>query len=153
MTALTRSPARKLGWGWDERGWDEPFDDLFQAFLRPMPRRGNGQAVVPAMDVTEREKEYVVKAELPGVKKDDIDITVQNGLLTITAESKQESEEKEKGRIIRQERRYGKYVRHLRLDNDIDEGKVKAHYEDGMLELVLPKVEAVQPKKIAVDVQ
>ncbi len=78
---------------------------------------------------------------------------MQNGVLTISAESKQESEEKGKGRIIRQERRYGKYVRHLRLDSDIDEGKVKAHYEDGMLELVLPKVEAVQPKKIAVDVQ
>lgn len=150
MSELMRSPARKIGWG-----WDEPLDDLFQGFFRPMgpTRTGNGQAVVPAMDVAERDKEYVVKVELPGVKKDDIDITVQNGLLTISAESKQKSEEKEKGRIIRQERRYGKYVRHLRLDNDVDEGNVRARYEDGMLELTLPKVEAVQPKKIAVNVQ
>ncbi|MDH3671202.1 MAG: Hsp20/alpha crystallin family protein [Gammaproteobacteria bacterium] len=147
MAELIRSPARKLGWG------DEPFDDLFQGFFRPMPRWGNGQIFVPAMNVTERDKEYVVQAELPGIKKEDIDITLQNGVLTIRAESKEESEEKEKGRIIRQERRYGKYMRHLRLDNDVDEGKVKAHYEDGMLELVLPKLEAVQPKKIAVDVQ
>lgn len=147
MTELMRSPARTLGWA-----LDEPLDDLFQGFFRPMPRRGNGQALVPPMDVTERDKEYVVKTELPGVKKDDIDITMQNGLLTITAESKEESEEKEKGRVIRQERRYGKYVRHLRLDTDVDEGNVKASYEDGMLELVLPKVEAVQPKKIEVEV-
>ncbi len=62
MIELVRSPATKLG-----TGWDEPFDDLFQGFFRPMPRRGNDEAVVPAMDVTEREKEYVVKAELPGV--------------------------------------------------------------------------------------
>lgn len=149
MTELMRAPVRKIGWG-----WDEPFDDLFQGFFRPMSltRTGNGQAVVPAMDVTERDKEYVVKAELPGVKKDDIEVTLQNGLLTISAEAKQESEEKEKGRIIRQERRYGKYVRHLRLDNDVDERNVKANYEDGMLELTLPKVEAVQPKRIPVKV-
>ena len=146
MTELMRTPRRV---GWD---WDEPFEDLFQGFFRPMVTRGNGQQVVPAMDVTEREKEYVVKTELPGVKKDDINVTVQNGMLTITAEAKQESEEKEKGRVIRQERRYGKYMRHLRLDTDVDEGNVKATYEDGVLELTLPKVEAVQPKRIPVEV-
>lgn len=146
MTELMRAPARRIGWD-----WDEPFDDFFQGFFRPMVTRGNGQ-VVPVMDVTEGDKEYVVKTELPGVKKDDINVTLQNGMLTITAERKEEAEEKEKGRIIRQERRYGKYVRHLRLDNDVDEGKVKATYEDGVLELILPKVEAVQPKRIPVQV-
>ncbi len=79
-------------------------------------------------------------------------MTLQNGMLTISAEMKQEAEEKEKGRIIRQERRYGKYMRHLRLDTDVDEAKVKATYEDGVLELTLPKVEAVQPKRIPVQV-
>jgi HSP20 family protein len=146
MTELMRAPARKVGWD-----WDEPVEDFFQGFFRPMIPRGNGQ-VVPAMDVTERDKEYVVKTELPGVKKDDINVTLQNGMLTITAETKQESEEKEKGRMIRRERRYGKYMRHLRLDNDVDEGKVKATYEDGVLELTLPKIEAVQPKRIPVQV-
>lgn len=146
MTELIRSPVRRVGWD-----LDEPMEDFFQGFFRPMVKRGNGQ-VVPAMDVTERDKEYVVKTELPGVKKDDINVTVQNGMLTITAETKQESEEKEKGRIIRQERRYGKYMRHLRLDSDVDEANVKATYDNGVLELVLPKVEAVQPKRIPVQV-
>ena len=150
MSKLVRSPGRDLGWAL----LDEPLENMFQGVFRPMRLWGeeNGQDLVPAVDVAEHDHEYVVKAELPGVKKDDIDVTLENGLLTISAESKQESEGKEKGRIIRQERRYGKYARRLRLDTEIDEKKVKASYADGMLELVLPKAEAVRPKKIAVDV-
>ena len=150
MSKLVRSPGRDLGWG----PLDEPFENIYQGFFRPMRLSGeeNGQDLAPAVDVAEHDHEYVVKAELPGVKKDDIDVTLENGLLTISAESKQESVGKEKGRIIRQERRYGKYVRRLRLDTEIDEKKVKASYADGMLELVLPKAEAARPKKIAVDV-
>lgn len=151
MTKLVRSPARELGWGL----FDDHLDNLFQGVFRPMRtlREENGQDLVPAVDVAERDHEYVIKAELPGVKKDDMDVTLENGLLTITAETKQESEEKEKGRIIRQERRYGRYVRSLRLDTEIDEKNVKARYKDGMLELVLPKSETVRAKKIAVDVR
>jgi HSP20 family protein len=100
----------------------------------------------------ERNNEFVVKAELPGVKKEDIDVSVENGVLTINAETRSETEEKEGDRVIRQERRYGKYVRSLRLGKAVDEKKVKASYRDGVLELVLPKAEEVKPKKISVDV-
>ena len=91
-------------------------------------------------------------ADVPGAKKEDIDVTLENGILTITAETKSEKEEKEGERVLRQERRYGKYVRSLRLGTQIDEKGVKANYKDGVLELTLPKAEEVKPKKITVDV-
>jgi HSP20 family protein len=94
----------------------------------------------------------VVTAELPGVKKEDIDVSVENGVLTITAETRSETEEKEGDRVIRQERRYGRYLRSLRLGKTVDEKRVKASYRDGILELILPKAEEVKPKKITVDV-
>ncbi len=77
---------------------------------------------------------------------------MHDGVLTINAESRFEKEDREEGRVIRQERRYGKYVRSIRLGNDIDASHVKANYKDGVLELELPKVEEVKPKKIAIDV-
>lgn len=107
---------------------------------------------MPAVDVTESEDAYHVTAELPGVKKDDLDITINDGVLTINAETRHESEQKEKGRMIRQERRYGKFVRSMRLGGDVDEGKVKANYEDGVLHLTLPKSEDVKPRKVDVQV-
>jgi HSP20 family protein len=74
-------------------------------------------------------------------------------VLTINAESHYEHEDRQEGgRVIRQERRYGKYVRSIRLGKDVDEEKVKANYKDGVLELELPKVEEVKPKKISVNV-
>jgi HSP20 family protein len=130
-------------------------DELFEGFFRPMrwaDEETASQGLAPALDVVERNGEFVVKAELPGVKKEDIDVSVENGLLTITAESKSEHEEKEGDRIIRQERRYGRYVRSLRLGKAVDEKQVKASYKDGVLELVLPKAEEVKPKKISVNV-
>jgi HSP20 family protein len=132
---------------------DEDFDRMFEGFLRPLRwvEEAAGD-LIPALDVTERDDEYVIKADLPGVKKEDIAITMENGVLTISAETKDEKEEKEGERVIRQERRYGKYVRSLRLGTEIDEKKVKAAYKDGVLELTLPKAEAVKPKKISVDV-
>jgi hypothetical protein len=73
-------------------------------------------SLVPAIDLHEDDKSYTVRAEIPGVKKEDIDVTVHDGVLTINAESRYEHEEKEEGRVIRQERRYGKYVRTIRID-------------------------------------
>ena len=129
------------------------FDDLFEGFLSPrrISRSAEG-ALVPAIDVSENDNEYVIKAEIPGVKKEDLHVSVQDGVLTINAESKYEEEEKKEGRVIRQERRYGKYVRSMRLGKDVDSSNVKAEYKDGVLELKLPKVEEVKPKKIAIDI-
>jgi HSP20 family protein len=136
----------------DLRWLDDDFGDLFEGFFRPARRIEPTRDFLPAVDVSEDDNGYVVRAELPGVKKEDIDVTLEDGLLTISAETKTESEEKEGERVIRRERRYGKYSRSLRLGTQVDEGKVKANYKDGILELVLPKSEAVKPKRIAVDV-
>ncbi|TDJ67654.1 MAG: Hsp20/alpha crystallin family protein [Proteobacteria bacterium] len=150
MTNLVPRIASRNGLRW----FDDDFGDFFEGFFRPARLIEPTRNVVPAVDVSEDDNGYVVRAELPGVKKEDIDVTLEDGVLTISAEtkSKSESEEKDGERVIRQERRYGKYSRSLRLGTQVDEGKVKASYKDGILQLVLPKSEAVKPKRIAVDV-
>jgi HSP20 family protein len=151
MNQLARTPESGSLWG----ALDD-FDSLFDDFWRPLGRArqgaGNGGAFAPALDVTETESEYRVRADLPGIKKDDLDISIQDGVLTINAETKYEDEAKKEGRLIRQERRYGKFVRSMRLGDSVDVSKVKAEYKDGVLSLVLPKAEEVRPKRIDVKV-
>ena len=147
MNELVRRPERRALHG----VFGDDFDRLFDGFFRPLQGFTDGAASFsPAVDLVEKDDRYVVTAELPGVNRDDINVTVEDGVLTINAERRTEAEEKEDGRVIRQERRYGKFVRSMRLGNHVDEGKVNAKYKDGVLELVLPKSEAVQPKRIAV---
>ena len=136
--------------------WGTPneLDNLFEGVFGP--RRAvqsiDSSTFVPAVDVSETDNEYQVKAEMPGVKKEDLNVNVQDGVLTINAETRYEDEEKKDGRVIRQERRYGKYSRAMRLGKDVDSSGVKAEYKDGVLELTLPKLEEVKPKKIAITV-
>lgn len=150
---MNRLATREQGAPASRFGFGEDFDRVFEGFFRPMRwvEEATTENFVPAMDITERENEYVVRTDLPGVKKEDISITMENGLLTIAAECKNESEEKEGDRLLRQERRYGRYARSLRLGTQIDEKGVKASYKDGVLELILPKAEAVKPRKISVE--
>ena len=151
MNNIVRQPNREASWGI----FNDNLDNVFEGFFRPFSaqtREGNNGSLVPVIDLHENDNSYTVKAEIPGVKKEDIDVTVQDGVLTINAETRYEHEDKKDGRVIRQERRYGKYVRSIRLGKDIDEEKVKANYKDGVLELELPKVEEVKPKKISVNV-
>ncbi|HSH42920.1 MAG TPA: Hsp20/alpha crystallin family protein [Arenicellales bacterium] len=151
MNELTRQPQSRSLWG----SFDE-FDNLFDDFWRPLRAGRSGPvangAFAPALDVTESDNEYRVRADLPGVKKEDLDISMQDGVLTINAETRYEDEEKEKGRIIRQERRYGKFVRSMRFGDTVDVDNIKAEYKDGVLNLVLPKAEQVRPKRIDVQV-
>lgn len=134
--------------------WEAGFGNLFDEFLRPVRwvEEATSEELTPAIDIREREHDYVVHTDLPGVKKEDIDVNLENGVLTITAESRSEAREEQDGRLLRQERRYGRYQRSLRLGNQVDAGKVQASYRDGVLELVLPKAEEVKPKKISVNV-
>jgi len=150
MNTLIRTPVRERL----TRQLGDEFDNLFEGFLRPMrwTEEPVNEGLVPRMDVVENDNEFVVHAEMPGVKKDDIQITLEDGVLTVDAESKSETEEKEGSRIVRQERRYGRYVRSMRLGKEIDEKKVNANYRDGVLELTLPKAEEVRPKKINVNI-
>ena len=137
------------------RRFGDDFDNLFEGFFRPMrwaDQEIASEGLTPRLDVVERNEEYVVRTEIPGARKEDIEVAVENGVLTISAETKSETEEKEGERVIRQERRYGRYLRSLRLDKTVDDKKVKASYKDGVLELVLPKAEEVKPKKITVNV-
>ena len=150
MANIVQQPGREAGWDL----FNNNLDNVLESFFKPYsvtPGDVSGK-LVPAIDLHEADNSYTVRAEIPGVKKEDIDVTVHDGVLTINAESHYENEEKEEGRVIRQERRYGKYVRSIRLGKDVDESNVKANYKDGVLELELPKVEEVKPKKIAIEV-
>lgn len=142
MTAMTQNPSRAV--------WGDDLDNLFEGFFRPMRRNGELASYSLPMDITERENEFVIRAEMPGVQKGDIDITLTDGVLTITGECRDEQVQREGDRVIRQERRYGKFSRSVQLGQHVNEKAVKAAYQDGILELTLPKAEAVKPKKIAV---
>ena len=105
----------------------------------------------PVVDISEDEKEYAIKAELPDVKKEDIKLNVHDDVLTITGERKYEKEEKGK-KYHRVERAYGSFMRSFTLPEDADGTKVTAEYKDGMLNVRLPKSEKAKPKTIEVKV-
>lgn len=143
------------------REWD-PFADfvdlrdeinrLFNhALIRPTPPASE-TLWTPAVDVHVRDGNVVVKADLPGLSKDDIDISVQNNVLTLKGEKKHEKEVKEENYYCL-ERTFGTFQRTIELPSEVDSSKVKAAYKDGVLEIVLPQVETAKPKKIKVDVQ
>jgi|Tabmets5t2r1_1033131.scaffolds.fasta_scaffold03383_5 HSP20 family protein len=142
--------------------WD-PFQDLLaiqdemnQLFGRAVGQgqgRGQGQVTerlwAPALDISERKDAYVVTVEVPGVKADDLDITLEDGLLTIKGERHftQESTEQQFHRV---ERRYGSFRRSITLPSQVQADRIEASFEDGVLEVVVPKAEEAKPKKISV---
>lgn len=137
------------------RGWDVfgDFDDLMGSWFRsPTVVRREEAARTPAIDVSETESAYLVKAELPGVARDGLNVTINDGVLTINAERKEEKKDEKDGRLIRQERYYGKFVRSLRLGSDIDEARIDARYEDGVLHLTLPKTAEIKPRKVDIKI-
>src|SRR5262245_19029607 len=105
----------------------------------------------PLVDITEDEKEYIVKAEIPEMKKEDIKISVHDDVLTISGERKYEKEEKGK-KYHRVERAYGSFMRSFTLPEDADGTKVNAEYKDGVLKVHLPKSEKAKPKAIEVKI-
>lgn len=105
----------------------------------------------PSVDITEDDKEYVVKAEIPEVNKEDVKVTVENNLLTLSGERKFEKEEKGK-KYHRIERSYGSFVRSFALPDDADASKVEAKFSDGILRVHVAKSEAARPKQIEVTV-
>lgn len=105
----------------------------------------------PAVDVQETDKEYIVKADLPDVRKEDVKVGIEDGVLTLEGERKQEKEEKNK-KFHRVERVYGKFVRRLALPMEVDAQKVAAEFKDGVLNVRLPKAESAKPRAIDVKV-
>lgn len=129
--------------------WDVN-DFLSRFMLRPFVRSGLEMEPQIKMDVKETEGMYLLKAEIPGVKKDDIHVTVDGGRVSISAEIKQEKETREGERWVRTERLYGMATRTCDLGDEIDQGKVEAKYVDGVLELTLPKKKGAVHKEIPI---
>jgi HSP20 family protein len=125
------------------------FEDIwpFWPSLRGFPFETGEWA--PAIDMYERDDKYVVKAELPGMKEEEVDVSVVGNRLTIKGEKKAETEVKEEN-YYRSERSYGSFFRSIDLPSDVDPDKIEANYEDGILEVEIPKTLAVKPKKVTV---
>jgi HSP20 family protein len=129
----------------------ELFDDLFKGyFVRPVMGEGRDAAPRLKIDVTEQANGFKVVAEIPGVKKDDIQVNVDGDQVSITTEAKREKDVKEGDRVVHSERYFGKASRAFRLGYEIDEAKVQAKYADGVLELTLPKKETPAAKQITI---
>jgi HSP20 family protein len=111
----------------------------------------NFGAWAPPVDVEETDKEYLIKADLPAVKKPDIKVGIDDGVLTIEGERRQEKEEKNK-RFHRVERTYGKFVRRLTVPSDVSQAQVAAEFKDGVLHVHLPKAPNGKPRSVEVNV-
>ena len=124
------------------------FDRMFGDWNAPS-LWSEDEVVVPAFDVSETEKEYVISGEIPGIEPKDLEVTLTDGILTVKGEKKQESEEKEEN-YHRVERHYGSFQRSFRLPENIKRDDLDASYKDGILKLTLPKSEQSEVKKIEV---
>lgn len=153
-----------IPWRSQESFWD-PFRELesiqdemnrlFNTSLTRKQSKGIGslaEAWSPAVDIYDSKDNLLVKADMPGLNKDEIDISIEDDVLVLRGGKKEEQEKKDKG-FVRKERFYGSFYRAISLPTKVEAGKVKANYKNGVLEIVLPKAEEVKPKQIKVDVQ
>jgi HSP20 family protein len=124
-------------------------DDLFDSFFRGLDRPFSGYKVWPAIDVAEEENAIIVRAEVPGCKADDIDISVHGNVLSISGEKKMSEEKKEKG-YYHVESSYGSFRREVTLPTEVDQSKVDATYKDGVLSITLPKAEKAKAIKVKI---
>ena len=128
-------------------------DDIFKGFLvRPVAYEGGRNDALPRMkvDVAEKNGAYTVTAELPGVKKEDIQVTIDGAGVTLTAEVKREREVTQDERVLHTERTFGKVSRSFSLPQEVDEAKAEAKFRDGVLELTLPKKAAAARKQVTI---
>jgi len=128
--------------------WD--MDNVFDRFMMRPFREGLEIEPQIKMDVKESNGDYKIKAEIPGVKKNDIHVSVEGNRVSISAEVKNEKEEKEGEKVIRSERSYGVASRSFTLADEVDQGNVQARYTDGVLELTLPKRPGTSRKEISI---
>lgn len=128
------------------------FDTALRRFFAPTPLDADVQPLKMRIDVTENDAGYEVKADIPGVKKEDISVRIDGNVVQIDAQARREKEEKSDGdKVLRSERYYGTISRTFSLADDIDEDKVQAKYADGVLSLQLPRRAATASRKIAVE--
>lgn len=125
-------------------------DSFFDDFFQPLSQSRGDK--VPAIDVHESDEQYLIRADLPGIDKQDVQVKLENGILSIVAESRKEDKEEKEGKLIRQERHYGRFVRQLSVGTDVDPALVKASFADGVLSLSLPKVKEEAAKAVDIKV-
>jgi HSP20 family protein len=131
--------------------FDDTIDDLFRGFfVRPISYEGANGAAQFRVDVSENDSVYTLRAEIPGVKKNDINVSIDGDTVAISAEVKNEKDVKNGERVLRTERYYGKVYRAFTLGQPVDETSAAAKYAEGVLELTLPKKAAVQAKRITI---
>ena len=131
---------------------DDMLDDFFKGyFVRPMRFPGEmPEMQMIRMDVKEGVQDYTMHAELPGVSKDDIHVTIEGNTVSVSAEVKKNTEQKEGDTVLRSERYYGKISRSFALGQEIDDTAARAKFDNGVLELVLPKKVTVPARKLAI---
>ncbi len=156
MSLVRWNPVRDLtSWPSDVFNVQRKINKLFDNFFRGGAQDDGSFGLsmwTPAVDIVERENDYSVNVELPGVRKEDVKITLENNILTIRGEKKEEAEEKNKN-ITRVERRYGSFQRSFTLPTTVKADKIDAVFSDGMLTISLPKAEEARPKQIEVKVK
>lgn len=132
----------------------DEMNKLFDDFLgRPLMRTEWSDGIWnPSVDISETKDNVLIKAEMPGLSRDDVKISVQDNMLTLTGEKKQEKEEKETN-YHRIERSYGAFSRSFTLPTSVKSDKIKATYKDGVLSITLPKTEEVKPKEIPISIE
>jgi HSP20 family protein len=135
----------------------DPLDDLFRGFfVKPMDLPAGASALAALapqqikMDVKEQKEAYLVHAEMPGVRKEDIHVTVEGNQVSISAEVKHEKEVKEGERVLRSERYFGQVSRSFQLGHEVDDARASAKFADGVLELTLPKKAGAQGKRLSI---
>jgi HSP20 family protein len=128
-------------------------DRLFQARLQSGDEAENGAVTdwVPAVDIKEESDRFVIQADVPGVKPDDIEITMENGILSLSGRRETEARDQERG-YRRVERVHGQFFRRFTLPDTADAESIEAHFTHGVLEVVIPKLPQVQPRRISVKV-
>lgn len=126
------------------------FDNLFRGYMVRPVFQGAPAAPQMRLEVTEDDKAYTVKADIPGSKKEDIQLSVDGNQVSISAEVKKEVEKKEGKKVVHSERYYGKVERSFSLDSEVEQGAANAKYADGVLEVVLPKKAGSVAKRIAI---
>lgn len=131
----------------------DPFRDMndyFKGFmLRPIFHGVEAEPEI-RLEISEADEAYTVRADVPGVKKEDIQVSIDGNQISISAEVKHEKEEREGKKLVRSERYYGKQFRSFTLAHDVDEGKSEAECRDGVLTLILPKKTGAEAKKLAI---
>ena len=131
-------------------------DKFFDNFLTPNPytrRGGETSFFSPAVDIHDNEKDYSIQVDLPGVKKEDVNVQLHDGTLTIEASHSEENEEKKDGKVVLKERRTGNFMRSFSLGSEVHEEDINAQFKDGVLNVTIPKLKEKAParKQIAVD--